>query len=111
MSPALPPTPSPSPGTRGKAEGSKKRKSPLISGLSSQPPKSAMKSHKHQRSGRLVKSKCIVESEDDEDLVVQPLLRGVPEVVLPWCDKHISTGLAQALAPFMCPTQILSLRS
>ncbi|KAG2030668.1 hypothetical protein BDR03DRAFT_1016867 [Suillus americanus] len=65
------------------AEGSKKRKSPLISGLSSQPPKSVMKSHKHQRSGRLVKSKCIVESEDDEDLVVQPLSRGVPEVVLP----------------------------
>ncbi|KAG2041208.1 hypothetical protein BDR03DRAFT_1007534 [Suillus americanus] len=65
------------------AEGSKKRKSPLISGLSSQPPKSAMKSHKHQRSGHLVKSKCIVESEDDEDLVVQPLLCGVLEVVLP----------------------------
>ncbi|KAG2045354.1 hypothetical protein BDR03DRAFT_1004505 [Suillus americanus] len=65
------------------AEGSKKRKSPLISGLSSQPPKSAMKSHKHQRSGCLVKSKRIVELEDDEDSVVQPLLRGVPEVVLP----------------------------
>ncbi|KAG2037496.1 hypothetical protein BDR03DRAFT_1010759 [Suillus americanus] len=65
------------------AEGSKKRKSPLISGLSSQSPKSTMKSHKHQRSGRLVKSKCIVESEDDEDSVVQPLLCGVLEVVLP----------------------------
>ncbi|KAG2033153.1 hypothetical protein BDR03DRAFT_1014614 [Suillus americanus] len=65
------------------AEGSKKRKSPLISGLSSQPPKSAMKSHKHQRPGRLLKSKCIVESEDDDDSVIQPLLRGVPEVVLP----------------------------
>ncbi|KAG2029578.1 hypothetical protein BDR03DRAFT_1018201 [Suillus americanus] len=65
------------------AEGSKKRKSPLISGLSSQPPKSAMKSHKRQRSGRLLKSKCIVESEDDDDSVIQPLLHGVPEVVLP----------------------------
>ncbi|KAG2039590.1 hypothetical protein BDR03DRAFT_1008913 [Suillus americanus] len=65
------------------AEGSKKRKSPLISGLSSQPPKSAMKSHKCQRSGRLLKSKRIVESEDDDDSVIQPLLRGVPEVVLP----------------------------
>ncbi|KAG2029260.1 hypothetical protein BDR03DRAFT_1018648, partial [Suillus americanus] len=65
------------------AEGSKKRKSPLISGLSSQPPKSVMKSHKRQRSGRLLKSKRIVESEDDDDLVVQPLSCGVPEVVLP----------------------------
>ncbi|KAG2035434.1 hypothetical protein BDR03DRAFT_983719 [Suillus americanus] len=65
------------------AEGSKKRKSPLISGLSSQPPKYVMKSHKHQRSGCLVKSKRIVESEDDEDSVVQPLLCGVLEVVLP----------------------------
>ncbi|KAG2030263.1 hypothetical protein BDR03DRAFT_1017315 [Suillus americanus] len=43
------------------AEGSKKRKSPLIFGLSSQPPKSAMKSHKRQRSGHLLKSKRIVE--------------------------------------------------
>ncbi|KAG2031125.1 hypothetical protein BDR03DRAFT_1016371, partial [Suillus americanus] len=53
------------------AEGSKKRKSPLISGLSSQPPKSAMKSHKCQRSGRLLKSKRIMESEDDDDSVIQ----------------------------------------
>ncbi|KAG2028861.1 hypothetical protein BDR03DRAFT_1019252 [Suillus americanus] len=71
-------TPSPSPRTRGK-----KRKSPLIFGLSSQPPKSAMKSHKHQRSGRLLKSKRIMESEDDDDSIIQPLSRGVPEVVLP----------------------------
>ncbi|KAG2033662.1 hypothetical protein BDR03DRAFT_1014062 [Suillus americanus] len=72
------------------AEGSKKRKSPLISGLSSQPPKSAMKSHKHQRSARLVKSKCIVESEDDEDSVIQPLSRGVLEVVLPWLSTIVA---------------------
>ncbi|KAG2030631.1 hypothetical protein BDR03DRAFT_1016929 [Suillus americanus] len=77
---ALPPTPPPSPGTRGKAEGSKKRKSPLISGLSSQPLKSVMKSHKCQRSARLVKSKRIVESEDDED---SPLSHGVLEIILP----------------------------
>ncbi|KAG2028801.1 hypothetical protein BDR03DRAFT_1019322 [Suillus americanus] len=43
-----------------------------------------MKSHKHQRSARLVKSRPIVESEDDEDLVIQPLLHGVLEVVVPW---------------------------
>ncbi|KAG2039586.1 hypothetical protein BDR03DRAFT_980803 [Suillus americanus] len=66
-----------------KAEGSKKRKSPLISGLSSQLLKSVMKSHKHQRSACLVKSKPIMESEDDEDSVIQPLSRGVLEVVLP----------------------------
>ncbi|KAG2030126.1 hypothetical protein BDR03DRAFT_1017485 [Suillus americanus] len=63
------------------AEGSKKRKSPLISGLSSQPPKSTMKSHKHQRSGRLVKSKRIVESEDDEDSVVQVILPQLSTIV------------------------------
>ncbi|KAG2030393.1 hypothetical protein BDR03DRAFT_987116 [Suillus americanus] len=66
------------------AEGSKKRKSPLISGLSSQPLESAMKSHKHQRSGHLVKS------EDDEDSVVQPLLHGVPEVILPWLSTIVA---------------------
>ncbi|KAG2036556.1 hypothetical protein BDR03DRAFT_1011510 [Suillus americanus] len=65
------------------AEWSKKKKSPLISGLSSQPPKSAMKSHKRQRSAHLVKSKPIVELEDDEDSVVQPLLHRMPEVILP----------------------------
>ncbi|KAG2085345.1 uncharacterized protein F5147DRAFT_765094 [Suillus discolor] len=43
--------------------GSNKRKSPMISGHSSQPPKSAMK--------------------DDEDPIVQPISRRVPEVVLP----------------------------
>ncbi|KAG2107942.1 uncharacterized protein F5147DRAFT_773925 [Suillus discolor] len=64
--------------------GSRKRKSPLISGESSQPPKSAMKSHKWPKSARIVKSKPIVESEDDEDTIIQPLSRGVPEVVLPW---------------------------
>ncbi|KAG1756921.1 hypothetical protein EDD22DRAFT_850358 [Suillus occidentalis] len=63
--------------------GSRKRKSPLISGDSSQPPKSAMKSHKRPKSTRIVKSKLIVESEDDEDTIIQPISRGVPEVVLP----------------------------
>jgi hypothetical protein len=78
--------------------GSRKRKSPLISGDSSQPPKSAMKSHKRPKSTRIVKSKPIVESEDDEETIIQvcgldyflhslnflqPISRGVPEVVLP----------------------------
>ncbi|KIK33588.1 hypothetical protein CY34DRAFT_18274 [Suillus luteus UH-Slu-Lm8-n1] len=64
--------------------GSRKRKSPLISGDSSQPPKSTMKSHKWPKSTRIVKSKPIVESEDDEDTIIQPISCGVPEVVLPW---------------------------
>ncbi|KAG2030979.1 hypothetical protein BDR03DRAFT_1016598 [Suillus americanus] len=51
---------------------------------------SAMKSHKCQRSGCLVKSKCIVELEGDEDSVVQPLSRGVPEVVLPWLSTIVA---------------------
>ncbi|KAG1747005.1 hypothetical protein EDD22DRAFT_917975 [Suillus occidentalis] len=58
-------------------EGSQKRKLPMISGHSSQPPKSAMKSHKH------AKSAPDVESEDEEDTILQPISRGVLEVVLP----------------------------
>ncbi|KAG2089129.1 uncharacterized protein F5147DRAFT_780726 [Suillus discolor] len=63
--------------------GSSKRKSPMISGHSSQPLKSAMKSCKRVKSTRLTKSKLFVESEDDEETIVQPISRGVPEVVLP----------------------------
>ncbi|KAG1788178.1 hypothetical protein EV424DRAFT_1356245 [Suillus variegatus] len=55
--------------------GSNKRKSPMISGHSSQPPKLVLKARKH--------SKPFVESEDDEDPIVQPISCGVPEVVLP----------------------------
>lgn len=51
------------------AEGSKKRKSPLISGPSFPPPKTAMKSHKRQKQARVVKSKPMVESEDDEPTI------------------------------------------
>ncbi|KAG1736486.1 hypothetical protein EDD22DRAFT_924105 [Suillus occidentalis] len=64
-------------------EGSRKRKSPMISGHSSQPPKSAMKSRKRAKSTRPVKSAPDVESEDEEDTILQPISRGVPEVVLP----------------------------
>ncbi|KAG1717403.1 hypothetical protein EDD22DRAFT_856184, partial [Suillus occidentalis] len=64
-------------------EGSRKRKSPMISGHSSQPPKSAMKSRKRAKSTRPVKSALDVESEDEEDTIVQPILHGVPEVILP----------------------------
>ncbi|KAG1793233.1 hypothetical protein EV424DRAFT_1548459 [Suillus variegatus] len=63
--------------------GSNKRKSPMISGHSSQPPKSALKARKRAKPTELPKSKPFVESEDDEDPIVQPISRGVPEVVLP----------------------------
>ena len=53
------------------AEGSRKRKSPMISALPSQPPKSTMKRHKHMRSTRVVKSKPMVESADEEDTIMQ----------------------------------------
>ncbi|KAG1732820.1 hypothetical protein EDB19DRAFT_1911836 [Suillus lakei] len=46
---------------------SRKRKSLLISGTSSQPTQSAMKSHKRVRLTWTVKSKEILTSEDDED--------------------------------------------
>jgi hypothetical protein len=70
----------------------------MISGHSSQPPKSAMKSRKCVKSTRLVKLNQLVELEDDEDTIVQvcclahffhalnlfqPILRGVLEVILP----------------------------
>ncbi|KAG1758481.1 hypothetical protein EDD22DRAFT_972156 [Suillus occidentalis] len=64
-------------------EGSRKRKSPMIPGHSSQPPKSAMKSRKRAKSTRPVKSAPDVKLEDEEDTILQPILRGVPEVVLP----------------------------
>ncbi|KAG2347755.1 hypothetical protein BDR05DRAFT_944778 [Suillus weaverae] len=64
-------------------EGSRKRKSPMISGHSSQPPKSAMKGHKCVKSTQPIKSKLIVELQDDEETLVQLILRGVLEVVLP----------------------------
>ncbi|KAG1821859.1 uncharacterized protein BJ212DRAFT_1547435 [Suillus subaureus] len=66
-----------------KAEGSWKRKSPMISGLSSQPPKSVMKTCKHAKSSCWVASKPLVDLEDEEDMGIQPLSGGVPEVILP----------------------------
>jgi hypothetical protein len=84
------------------AEGSRKRKSPMISALSSQPPKSALKTHKRVKSTCKVKSNEFVESEDDDNSVVQvcspacffivshflqPISRGEVDVVLP----HLST--------------------
>jgi hypothetical protein len=59
------------PDLEAEAEGSRKRKSLMISEPSSQPPKSAMKSHKRTRSTRVVKSKPFVESEDDD----QPMIK------------------------------------
>jgi hypothetical protein len=52
-------------------DGSKKRKSPMISALPSQPPKSAIKGRKQVRSACIAKSRMVVESEDDEDPVIQ----------------------------------------
>ncbi|KAG1882257.1 hypothetical protein F4604DRAFT_1678656 [Suillus subluteus] len=63
--------------------GSRKRKSPLISVQPSEPPKSAMKSHKRVKSTPDVKSSLVVESEDDDDTIIKPISSGVPEVVLP----------------------------
>ncbi|KAG1800690.1 uncharacterized protein BJ212DRAFT_1305224 [Suillus subaureus] len=64
-------------------EGSQKRKSPMILGLSSKLPKSAMKTRKHAKSSHWVTSKPLVDWEDEEDMGIQPLSGGVPEVVLP----------------------------
>ncbi|KAG1764702.1 hypothetical protein EV702DRAFT_1051269 [Suillus placidus] len=86
-------------------EGSRKRKSPMISGNSSQPLKSAMKGRKCVKSTRPVKSKPIVESEDDEETIVQPISRGVPVVVLP----QLSTIIArQPQSPCSLPQTRIS---
>ena len=52
-------------------EGSRKRKSPMIPEVSSQPPKSAMKSHKRRKSTRSVKSKALLELEDDDEPIIK----------------------------------------
>jgi hypothetical protein len=52
-------------------EGSRKRKSPMMSGHSSSPPKSAKKGRKRVKATRHVKQNVLVESEDDEDTIVQ----------------------------------------
>ncbi|KAG0703824.1 hypothetical protein DFH29DRAFT_874271 [Suillus ampliporus] len=65
------------------AEGSRKRKSPMI-------PESAMKSHKRRKSTRIVKSKALVESEDDDEAIIKPVSRGVLEVVLPPRSKAVA---------------------
>ncbi|KAG2109771.1 hypothetical protein BD769DRAFT_1392395 [Suillus cothurnatus] len=64
-------------------DGSRKRKSPMMSALPSQPLKSAMKGRKWMRSARIAKLRMVVESEDDEDPVIQPSGSGVLEVILP----------------------------
>ncbi|KAG1723794.1 hypothetical protein EDD22DRAFT_961923 [Suillus occidentalis] len=64
-------------------KGSQKRKSPMIFGHSFQSPKSAMKSCKCAKSSQLVKLVPVVESEDEEDTIVQPISCGVLAVILP----------------------------
>ncbi|KAG1812456.1 uncharacterized protein BJ212DRAFT_1301469 [Suillus subaureus] len=59
-------------------KGSRKRKSPMILALSSQPLKSAMKTHKCTKSSRIVKSKPIMELEDEEDTIIQVEFQRVP---------------------------------
>ncbi|KAG1719962.1 hypothetical protein EDB19DRAFT_1918363 [Suillus lakei] len=67
-----------------KADRSRKRKLPMMSALSSQPPKLVMKTQKRAKSTCVVKSRPFVESEDEEDLIIKLLSGGVLEVILPW---------------------------
>ncbi|KAG2335893.1 hypothetical protein BDR05DRAFT_1006352 [Suillus weaverae] len=88
-------------------EGSRKRKSPMISGHSSQPPKSVMKGRKRVKSTRPVKSKLIVESEDDEDTT--PSVSNETKDLL--LNQHIwsTTDLTFKALPFNCthPPELL----
>ncbi|KAG1795855.1 uncharacterized protein BJ212DRAFT_1489596 [Suillus subaureus] len=90
------------------AEGSRKRKSPMILGLSSQPLKSVMKTRKHAKSSCWVTSKPLVDSEDEEDVGIQPLLGGVPEVILPWLSNSPRSPQVLTKKPFGPTTVIAS---
>ncbi|KAG1723090.1 hypothetical protein EDB19DRAFT_2029173 [Suillus lakei] len=72
------------------AEGSRKRKSPMMSALSFQLPKLVMKTYKRAKSTYIVKSRPFVELEDDEDSIIKPFLGGVLEVVLPWLSTIVA---------------------
>ncbi|KAG1745815.1 uncharacterized protein EDB91DRAFT_1245966 [Suillus paluster] len=82
---------------------SRKRKSPLILGLSSQPLKSAMKSHKRAKSARVVKSSEFVESKDEHE--DKPAAQGGPVVLVyhltsvsPQIPKKAPFGPAKVIA-------------
>ncbi|KAG2133588.1 uncharacterized protein EDB93DRAFT_1107536 [Suillus bovinus] len=81
-------------------EGSWKRKSPMIPALPSQPPKSAMKTWKQAKTTGLAKFKVFVELEDEEDLVTQPISRGVPEVVLPQLSPDVARTSGSPWSPW-----------
>ncbi|KAG1824794.1 uncharacterized protein BJ212DRAFT_1295876 [Suillus subaureus] len=72
----------------------------MISALSSQLPKSVMKTCKHAKSSHVVKSKPLVELEDDEDTTIQPFLAGVPDVVLPWLSNSPQSPRVPTKKPF-----------
>ncbi|KAG1803428.1 uncharacterized protein BJ212DRAFT_1487031 [Suillus subaureus] len=91
-----------------KLEGSQKRKSPMILGLSSQLPKSVMKTHKHAKSSCWVMSKPLVDLEDEEDMGIQPLSGGVPEVILPWLSNLPRSPWVLTKKPFGPTTVIAS---
>ncbi|KAG1808417.1 uncharacterized protein BJ212DRAFT_1485055 [Suillus subaureus] len=89
-------------------EGSWKRKSPMISGLSSQSPKSAMKTCKHVKSSHWVMSKPLVDLEDEEDMGIQPLSGGVPDVVIPRLSNSPRSPQVPTKKPFGPTTVIAS---
>ncbi|KAG2139099.1 uncharacterized protein EDB93DRAFT_1298964 [Suillus bovinus] len=80
-------------------EGSRKRKSPMILALPSQPPKSTMKTWKRAKTTGLAKFKVFVESEDEEDSVTQPISCGVPEVVLPRLSPDVARTSGSPRSP------------
>ncbi|KAG2360093.1 hypothetical protein BDR07DRAFT_1487462 [Suillus spraguei] len=55
----------------------------FLSQSASSPPKSAKKGRKRVKATRNVKLKVFVESEDEEDLIVQPISSAVPALNLP----------------------------
>ncbi|KAG2155977.1 uncharacterized protein EDB93DRAFT_1247622 [Suillus bovinus] len=119
-SPGILPTLPPSPGRREKVrqlsqdlepevEGSRKRKSPMIPALPSQPPKSTMKTRKQAKTTGLAKFKVFVESEDEEDLVTQCRRSSSPSSpqMLQGRPDHLRSPQSSKKKPFGPATEVI----
>ncbi|KAG1824392.1 uncharacterized protein BJ212DRAFT_1475700 [Suillus subaureus] len=91
-----------------KVEGSQKRKSLMILALSSQLLKSVMKTCKHAKLSHWVKSKPLVDLEDEEDMSIQPFSGGVLDIILPQLSNSPRSPQVLTKKPFGPATVIAS---
>ncbi|KAG1803283.1 uncharacterized protein BJ212DRAFT_1487073 [Suillus subaureus] len=79
----------------------------MILGLFFQPPKSAMKTRKRAKSSHWVTSKPLVDSEDEEDVGIQPFLGGVLDDILPRLSNSSRSPQVLTKKPF-CPATVIA---